>query len=238
MGTALRRLVTDAPDLDFAGGIGRGFAEGEMADAILEASDAVIDVSSPALLAEVLDRHWDAWNGRPLVVGTTGLGKEQEERLDALAQTAPVLVAANFSLGVNLLLELVRRAAEALPADAFDAEIVETHHRRKADAPSGTALAIADALARARDQSLGDVRRDGRSGRGGPRPEGEIGLHALRGGAVVGEHRVLFLGARERVELAHAALDRDVFAEGALAAVRWLVGQAPGRYGMNDVIAS
>lgn len=208
----------------------------EHAADLVKGADVVLDFSSPKALAEVLDLVEEALPGRALVVGTTGLGGAEERRLDDVARSSAVLAAANFSVGVNLLISMAERAAAALPADGYDVEIVEAHHRAKVDAPSGTALALAAAVARARGGPLEGLRRDGRSGAAGPRPEGEIGVHALRGGAVAGEHRVLFLGARERIELAHAASDRGLFAEGALLACRWMRGRPPGRYEMRHVL--
>lgn len=238
MGRAITRLAADDPHVRIVGGFSRSDARAPMEVAsMLRDADVLIDVSAPQFLAAVLDAGAEALAGRGLVVGTTGLDTELEHRLEALAERTAVLVAANFSLGINLLLELVRIAAAALPADAFDVEIVETHHRAKADAPSGTALVLGDAVAQGRQVRLEEVRQDGRSGRSsGERPVGQIGLHALRGGSVAGEHRVLFLGTHERIELAHGAADRDVFATGAIAAARWLAGRPPGRYTMADVI--
>lgn len=240
MGRAIRRLAEETSGGFSVAAIGRATGLDILAvdDAgpLLANVDVLIDVSAPAQLTAILSAHAHRLAGRALVIGTTGLDRDQEVALDELARTAAVLVAANFSLGVNLLLDLVRRAASVLPGQQFDAEIVEAHHRAKADAPSGTALALAKALAEGRGEELERVRRDGRSGRTGPRPSHEIGIHAIRGGGVVGQHRVLFLGGRERIEIAHEALDRDVFAEGALTAARWIAGRPPGRYGMADVL--
>jgi 4-hydroxy-tetrahydrodipicolinate reductase len=245
MGRAIARLAAESPTVHIVGGIVRvpdadldGYprivdiagAASLMADA-----DVLLDVSRPEGLAALLDAGLRL-EGKALVVGTTGLGAALEARLDAVAEHAAVLVAANFSLGVHVLLALVARAAALLDAEAYDAEIVETHHSRKADAPSGTALALAAAVAGARQVDLEDVRRDGRSGTTGARRSGEIGIHALRGGGVVGEHHVHFLADRERIELVHVAQDRDIFAEGALRAATWLAGRAPGRYTMSDVL--
>ncbi|MCX7807743.1 MAG: 4-hydroxy-tetrahydrodipicolinate reductase, partial [Deltaproteobacteria bacterium] len=156
------------------------------------------------------------------------------DRLDAAARHATIIQSGNFSLGVNLLAAVTRRVAEALDAD-FDIEIVEMHHRFKADAPSGTALALAKALAEVR--GLGnDALRTAREGRVGPRPREELGVFAVRGGDVVGEHTVLLMGFGERLELTHRAFDRMLFARGALRAARWVVRQAPGCYGMRDVL--
>jgi len=250
MGRAIAALARDAGDVQLVGGIARTSREGAEAEAlgypavttpadagaILRAADVLIDVSAPAALEELLRRYAPELEGRALVVGTTGLDAGVTAQLDAAAERSAVLVAANFSVGANVLLFLVEEAARLLAAERFDAEIVEAHHRRKADAPSGTALALGAAVARARGQALERVRRDGRSGRTGERAVGEIAFHALRGGGVVGEHRVHFLGERERLELAHAAADRSVFAEGALETARWLAGRPAGRYSMRDVL--
>ncbi len=250
MGQTLVRLARDIADVSIVAGIDRHVASGEaaralgverivgLADAgsVLAKADVLLDFSAPASTHELVTTHADALAERALAIGTTGLEPGTMDALDRLALRAAVLVAANFSVGVNLLLGLVEQAARVLAADVYDAEVVETHHARKVDAPSGTALSLAAAIARGRGVALQDVRRDGRSGQIGARPPGEIGLHALRGGAVAGEHRVHFLGPRERLELAHQAEDRALFAEGALVAARWLAGRAPGRYTMKDVL--
>jgi 4-hydroxy-tetrahydrodipicolinate reductase len=249
MGQSLAKLAAEADGVELVGGIVREVRDGrgvagyarvvtpEAAGPLLEESDLVLDFSAPGLLTRLLDAQAPILEGRALVVGTTGLEGELVQRLEALARKSAVLVAANFSFGVNLLLALVEEAARLLPPDRFDVEIVETHHRQKVDAPSGTALALGDAVARGRGVRLADLRRDGRSGQTGGRPAGEIGFHALRGGTVPGDHRVLFLGGRERIELAHSAADRGLFAEGALLAARWIAGRAPGWYTMRDVLA-
>jgi 4-hydroxy-tetrahydrodipicolinate reductase len=249
MGHALGRLMSGADDVRSLGGIADdapasgdptpGYPEirpmVEAGDLIRRAS-VLIDFSAPPYLRQLLDSHGEMLDGRALVVGTTGLDRDLEERLASLAGVAAVLTAPNFSVGVNLLLALAERAARALPTDGYHVEIVETHHAAKADAPSGTALALGRAIAGARGVGLDAVRRDGRSGRPGTRPPEEIGLHALRGGDVIGEHTVHFLGRRERILLGHSAQDRDLFAEGALLAVRWVHRREPGRYGMAQVL--
>ncbi|MDB4950064.1 MAG: dapB [Gemmatimonadetes bacterium] len=247
MGQALARLVARDPSLALVGGIGGHEGEaacdigcpvvhsaGDAAE-VIRGADAVVDFSSPELLSGLLGAQAEALAGRALVVGTTGLGDGALELLARAAERSPVLRAANFSVGVNLLLALAERAAAVLGPE-YDVEVVETHHRRKVDAPSGTALALGEAIAAGRGVALADVRVDGRSGRPGERPRGEIGFHALRGGDVVGEHRVGFFGERERVELAHVAQDRALFAEGALRAARWLAGKPAGEYTMRDVL--
>lgn len=246
MGAQLRALAADDLAIEFAGGIGRRAPSDPDPDfplvdtpadagAWLRTADVVVDFSAPEALAALCDALAEARGAPAVVVGTTGLDDALHARLDALAARVPVLVAANFSVGVNLLLALAETAAAALGPD-YDVEIVEAHHRRKADAPSGTALALGEAVAAGRQVALPEVRVDGRSGRPGERPRGEIGFHALRGGDVVGEHRVHFLGERERIELAHVAADRRLFADGALRACKWIAGRPAGRYTMRDVL--
>jgi 4-hydroxy-tetrahydrodipicolinate reductase len=167
-----------------------------------------------------------------LVSGTTGLGETGQEALAELAQVAPVLWAPNMSLGVEVLSRIVRLAVEQL-GDDFDAEIVETHHRDKVDAPSGTALRLAEAVRLARG---GLALRHGREGAAGPRRKAELGVLAVRGGDVIGDHTVHLLGSGERLELTNRATQRDVFARGALRAARWIGGKAPGRYTLGHVL--
>jgi 4-hydroxy-tetrahydrodipicolinate reductase len=247
MGRALGRLIGEAGDLRAIGGIAPGAGADvdagypevvEVADAreLIGRSHVVIDFSAPEQLRRILAEHGDMLRGRALVVGTTGLDAEVESALDRLADEAAVLSAPNFGVGVNLLLGLVEKTARALSAARYDVEITEAHHGRKEDAPSGTALALGRAVAVGRGDELERVRRDGRSGHTGARAAGEIGFHALRGGEVVGEHAVHFLGARERIIISHVAQDRDLFADGALVAARWLARKDPGRYTMADVL--
>ncbi|HLL82149.1 MAG TPA: 4-hydroxy-tetrahydrodipicolinate reductase [Longimicrobium sp.] len=246
MGTVLAELIRVDDSIELVGGIGRIPERGcdvgcpivetpETAGEWIREADVVIDFSSPELFGRLLEGQGDALAGKALVVGTTGLGEDGERALDDAARRTAVLPAANFSIGVNLLLALAERAAAVL-GDGYDAEVVEAHHRRKADAPSGTALALGEALARGRGVPLAEVRADGRSGISGERPRGEIGFHSVRGGDIVGEHRVMLIGEREQVELGHVARDRALFAEGALRAARWLAGKPAGRYTMRDVL--
>jgi 4-hydroxy-tetrahydrodipicolinate reductase len=246
MGTTLAALIAADESLELVGGIGRIPERGcdigcpvvetpETAGAWLRDADVVVDFSAPELLARLLEMHGEALTGKALVVGTTGLGDGERAMLERAAKGSAVLQAANFSVGVNLLLVLAEQAASVL-GEEYDVEIVEAHHRRKADAPSGTALALGDAVARGRGVALDSVRVDGRSGRPGERPRGEVGFHAVRGGDIVGEHRVMLIGERERIELAHLAQDRALFAEGALRAARWIAGKPAGSYTMRDVL--
>jgi 4-hydroxy-tetrahydrodipicolinate reductase len=195
-------------------------------------ADVVIDFSVPA--ATLALAPLAAASKIPLVSGTTGLDAGALAALDRAALSTAVLWEPNMSVGVHILSELVSRAAAAL-AD-WDVEIVETHHRRKEDAPSGTALRLAEVIKGAR---AGDSQYvHGRQGKPGPRRAAEIGLHALRGGDAAGDHVVHFLGVGERLELAHHASSRDIFAQGALRAARWIVGRVPGRYGLSDVLGT
>ncbi len=174
-----------------------------------------------------------AERGVALLVGTTGLDEAAREALAAAARRVPVLVAPNLSLGVAALARALRAVLPSL--GGFDVEIVERHHRAKVDAPSGTALALADVVATARGGQAAAV-RPGRSGAVGPRPEGEIGVHAVRGGAWVGEHAVILAGPHETLEFTHVAHDRDAFTAGALVALRFLAGAPPGRYTLEDAL--
>ncbi len=204
--------------------------------ALAEASDVVVDftvASTVASHAETL-----AKTGTPWVLGTSGLTAEQESLVEQAASSIAIVYAANFSPGVNLLLDLAERMAASLPADAYDAEIVEMHHRQKVDAPSGTAVALGRAVAQGRGVNLADVIESGRDGHTGPRAPGAIGFAALRGGQVVGEHTLLFAGASEHIALTHRAFDRRVFATGAVRAAAWLHARPPGLYSMRDVMAA
>jgi len=194
-------------------------------------ADVLVDFSAPDALPQTLDRAQSA--GVPLLVGTTGLDDLARERLSAAANQLAIIVASNTSLGVALLTELVERAASVLGSD-WDAEVLELHHRRKADAPSGTALTLGEAVARGRSVDL--MRDEARSGIGLQRNAGKVGFASLRGGTVVGDHDVMFLGPEERLILSHRAETRAVFARGALAAARFLVGRDAGLYSMADVV--
>ena len=199
----------------------------------LAASDVYVDFTTPAATRAVAVVA--ALVRRAAVIGTTGLAAEDDAAIAALAKVAPVVVAANFSLGVNLMLGFVREAARALGPD-WDAEVSEIHHRAKRDAPSGTALAIGRAIAAGHGADYDAVKRHARDGEVGARPRGEIGVTAVRGGDVVGEHTAFFFGAAERLEITHRATSRSIFAVGALRAAAWVVGKPPGRYDMLDVL--
>lgn len=204
-------------------------------DEALSAADVVIDFTAPEASADLATAA--AERGRPaLVIGTTGLTTEQETAIARAAERVAIVRSGNFSLGVNVLLGLAYQAARRLPPDDWDAEILEAHHRRKLDAPSGTALMLGEAVARGRGLALADVRAPVRDGGGEARAPGEIGFAVLRGGGVVGEHSVVFAAEDEIVTLSHSARDRSLFARGALTAARWVVGKPPGLYDMQDVL--
>lgn len=195
--------------------------------------DVVIDFSGPDGLASAL-AHCEA-NGVALVVGTTGYGDELARRIDAAAARIAVLRSANFSLGVAVLARLLREASAAL-AD-WDLEIVEAHHGRKEDAPSGTALLLGESAAAARGVSLDAQAVYAREGRTGPRQPGTIGFAVVRGGDMVGEHTAMLIGQGERLELSHRATDRSIFARGAIEAAHWLAGKPAGAYGLDAMLA-
>ena len=197
-------------------------------------ADLLIDFSLPqgfdARLRECV-KH-----STPLVSGTTGLSEEQHQALEAAAKTIPVLWAPNMSVGVNLLFSLARQVASKLP-ESYEIEIVEMHHRRKIDAPSGTAMGLLRAVCDGNGRDPAKVVRHGREGETGERTPTEIGMHSLRGGDVVGEHTVIFAGDGERIELSHKASSRDAFASGAIRAAEWLASKDPGLYGMAEVLS-
>lgn len=231
MGKAVRAALEAFPDLQLVVPVGRApVARGAFAGC------AVVVDFSVAAATDDLFRALDG-SGAALVTGVTARDAEAKATLDAYAGSAPVFEAANFSLGVAVLARLVTQAAAWLGPE-FDAEIFELHHRRKADAPSGTALALGQAVAQGRKEPWPEARLPVHDGLTGPRPAGGVGLGAARGGDVVGEHTVFFLGAAERVELTHRATDRAVFAHGALRAARFVAGRAPGRYGMADLVSA
>ena len=210
-------------------------ARGDVADGYdrtwPDGTEGVVDFSYHTAVPPAVAKA--ASQGIAYVIGTTGITPEEQRTVDEAAKRIPVVQSGNYSLGVNLLLALVRRAATVLGPE-YDIEVVEMHHRHKKDAPSGTALMLAKSAASGRDAT--DEFLYGRHGDIGERPVGEIAIHALRGGSVVGDHTVMFAGELERVELTHKAQDRAAFAAGALKAVAWAKGRAPGIYTMQDVL--
>jgi len=200
---------------------------------LIEHADGIIDFTVPA--ATVALAALAAKSGKVHVIGTTGLSAADEGKIKDAAKTAAIVQSGNMSLGVNLLLALTKRVARTLDAN-FDVEILEMHHNKKVDAPSGTALMLGRAAAEGRGVELGKHSVASREGHTGARKAGDIGFATLRGGSVVGEHHVIFAGPAERLELAHKAEDRMIFARGALHAALWARGQKPGLYSMMDVL--
>ena len=196
-------------------------------------TEGVIDFSFHAAVPGFVRRAAEA--GLAYVIGTTGLSPEEQQVVDDAAKKIPVVQSGNYSLGVNLLMNLVKTAAKVL-GPAYDVEVVEMHHKHKKDAPSGTALMLAEAAAEGRGVDFDKAAVYGRKGIIGERPEGEIAVHALRGGSVVGDHTVMFAGDVERVEITHKAQSREAFAAGALRAALWAAKKAPGIYTMRDVL--
>ena len=252
MGRTLVPLIASAPDLRLTGALAAagdaaiGHDAGVLAgttplavsitddpERALEGASVAIDFTLPAPSLE----HARRCRARslPLVIGTTGHDETARSELARTAASIPIVLAPNMSLGVNLLFKLAELAARALDA-GYDAEIYEAHHRHKVDAPSGTALGLGQAVARGRGTTLQQSALPPRHGATGPRPAGGIGFAVVRGGDIVGDHRVIFAGPGERVELAHYAEDRSGFARGALVAARWVTGRPPGLYSMLDVL--
>jgi 4-hydroxy-tetrahydrodipicolinate reductase len=225
------RITLFAPDGRMGRAIAAAVAEDPGFAIDQDHGDVLVDFSAPAALQASLDRALAA--AVPILIGTTGLDELAGRRIEAAAERIAVLRAPNTSLGVALLSDLVERAARVL-GPTWDVEIVEGHHRHKADAPSGTALALGEAAARGRGSGLKAER--GRDGTGLKREEGAIGFASVRGGTVAGDHDVMFLGPDERLILSHRAENRMIFARGALAAARFLVGKPAGLYSMRDVI--
>lgn len=228
MGQAIASLIGES-DLSLAGGVDQG---GDAA-ALAAKSGVLIDFSTP----EALEAHLDAAVAAktPIVIGTTGLEERHHWLIDEAASEIAVLQTGNTSLGVTMLAKLVRDAAARL-GDDWDIEIVETHHRDKVDAPSGTALLLGEAAADGRGIDLADASERGRDGHTGARERGDIGFASLRGGTVAGDHAVAFLGNGERIVLSHVAESRDIFARGALRAAAWLADRRAGRYDMQSML--
>ena len=238
MGQVISAMAAEDPELEIAAGIDM-FDEGKNPYPVFTeidkwdvTADVVIDFSSPKAFDALMD--YCVQKELPVVVCTTGLSDDQLSRLEETSRQVAVLKSANMSLGINLLIKLLKEAAAVLAPAGFDVEIVEKHHNRKKDAPSGTAIALADSI----NEALGgehDYIYD-RSQRYEERSPREIGISAVRGGTIVGDHEVIFAGTDEVIEFKHTAYSRAIFAKGALQAARFLAGKAPGYYGMEDVI--
>ncbi len=229
MGQAITRAAEAAGEVEIV-------ARVELSDSIAEslgASAVVIDFSHADATESICAAC--VAKSKPLVIGTTGHALAQRRVIEAAAGSIPVLLAANFSVGVNTLFWLTRKTAELL-GDGFDLEIVETHHRLKKDAPSGTARRLAEILCAVRGLNYEADVAHGRAGLVGERPQKQIGMHAIRAGDVVGDHTVIFASSGERLELTHKASSRETFAVGALRAARWIIGKPPALYSMEDVL--
>ena len=252
MGGMLTRAIAAAPDLELVAAtdlpnspfIGRDAGEvaqigangvmiGNDPETLFGAADVVIDFTSPA--ASIHHASLAAEKGTAMVIGTTGLGVEEEAALKAMAKDNTIIYCANTSVGVTLLTQLVEEVAAKL-TDEWDIEILETHHQHKVDAPSGTALALGKAAAKGRGVALDDVANMVRKGQTGARKKGDIGFAVLRGGDVAVEHSVIFYGDAERVEISHRATDRFIFARGAIRAARFAATASSGFYDMTDVL--
>lgn len=238
MGRVIQQLVAGRTDCTIVAGVDL-FADStaafpaytNIAD-VQEEADVIIDFSHPSLLTPILS-YAAQKGGIPAVLCTTGYSAEQVEALKTAAQTQPVFYSRNMSLGINLLIELSKKAAKVL-GDQFDIEIIEKHHNQKIDAPSGTALMLADAIASVRDGETQYVYD--RHAQRKKREKSEIGLHAVRGGTIVGEHEVVFAGNHEVITLSHSAQSKELFATGAVNAAVYMCGKGPGLYDMSDMI--
>ena len=229
MGKALLACAPNFREIEIAGQIDLG----DDLNAIITRGDVVLDFSTHSATRDIVELC--AKNNKAVVIGTTGHSDSEKSQIVNRKSQIPMVWASNFSTGVNTLFWLTRKAAEIL-GPGFDLEIIEMHHRLKKDAPSGTAKTLAEILAGARKLQLEQAARHGRAGIVGERTPGEIGIHSVRGGDVVGDHTVIFAGAGERLELTHRASSRDCLANGALHAALWVVKQKPGLYDMQDVL--
>ncbi len=239
MGQVITRLAEQYSDLAIAAGYdiydaGKNaypvFTSLEQCNAAI---DVIIDFSNPDALENIL--KFAVGRKIPIIVATTGLTQAQKKTLETASKKIPVFFSANMSLGVNLIIDLVKKAAKILESN-FDIEIIEKHHNQKLDAPSGTALAIADSINSALEQKQEYIYD--RHSRRKKRSKTEIGIHAVRGGTIVGEHSVIFAGNDEVIEINHSAMSKDIFGTGALRAARFMYKKAPGLYNMNDLISA
>ncbi len=252
MGRTILECIAESDDLELAGAVTEtadadlGKDAGEAAglpsagvpltdDHAQALHDAHVAVDFTLPTATIANVRACVDSGTALVIGTTGLEEKHMNAITDAARDIPLVVGRNMSVGVNVFMDLVGRAAKALGPD-YDVEVTEAHHRHKVDAPSGTALALGEEVAKARNLKLEDVAIHERHGQIGPRVPGTVGFSVIRAGNIVGDHRVLFAAAEEMVELSHHAVERKTFARGALRAVRWAAGQPPGFYGMADVL--
>lgn len=228
LGREIVAAAAEDPNIEVVGGVSR--SEGSLDD-LLPLVDVIIDVSRPDATVAFAEHCAEA--GIPFVTGTTGLDEVQSERLARAAERIPIFVARNLSVGIAALVRVLPDLVAAL--DGFDIEIVETHHRHKVDAPSGTALVLLEAI-RSAQIHADPLTVHGRSGHA-PRQPNEVGIHAVRAGGNPGEHSIIFADAGEEIRIAHRAFSRRPYAQGALRAAQWLVSRPPGLYGMTDLLA-
>lgn len=229
MGRAVSQVLDAREDVVVA----TRFDRGDTPD--LNRCDVIIDFSTPEASVD-LARACAERGGPALVIGSTGLSPEQDALIEAAAEKIAIVRSGNFSLGLNILIGLVEHAAQRLDGRDWDIEVLETHHRRKVDAPSGTALMLGEAAANGRGRDLEDLKTAPYDGITGPREPGKIGFASLRAGGVIGEHTVLFGSEDELLTLSHSAIDRSLFAKGAVAAAAWVRNRRPGLYDMQDVL--
>lgn len=252
MGSTIVRLLSNEEDMtvvagveapnhpDLGGDLGESLGLGKLdaeltsnLSTVIDKCDCIVEFTNPKATIEHLNSADKT--AKPYLAGTTGLNPEQLRRIEKYAAHAPILVSPNMSVGVNLLFKLAPKMAKTL-GDSYDIEIIEAHHKMKADAPSGTARRLGKLIAEALGRKLEKVGVYGRKGLTGERFEGEIGIHSVRGGDITGDHTVLYAGQGERIELTHRAHSRETFAHGALQAIRFIVGAKPGLYDMMDVL--
>ncbi len=252
MGSRIAQLVSETEGIELSGGfehpnypgIGKELSEviggsptgkqiGNGIDSVLDQADVVLDFTSPAVSLEHLKRA--SARGKAMVIGSTGFTREQLQEARELTSAIPCVISPNMSIGVNVLFKLVADAARLL-GETSDVEIIEAHHRFKKDAPSGTAVKLAQIIAQSLNRNLDEVGVYGRHGIIGERTDAEIGIQTIRGGDIVGEHTIIFAALGERIELVHRAQSRDNFARGAVHAAKWIVKQPKGLYDMSDVL--
>lgn len=238
MGQVLARLISEAPDMEVICGVDsfpdklkNNFPVYETLNTVKEDADILIDFSNHSSINNIL--NFGKERNLPLVICTTGFTTEEKAQIEDASKFIPIFSSGNMSIGINLLISLVKQAARSLYED-FDIEIIEKHHNQKLDSPSGTALMIADAINGTLNDEYDYVY--GRHSKYQKRTKKEIGIHAVRGGAIVGEHQVIFAGGGEVIEVNHSAMSRDVFGYGALSAARYMLGKKPGMYNMDDVL--
>ncbi|HEY7534627.1 MAG TPA: 4-hydroxy-tetrahydrodipicolinate reductase [Thermodesulfobacteriota bacterium] len=216
-----------------AGGIEIGVPISDKIEVAARDADAIIDFTTPS--ATLISALYASKMGKAMVVGTTGFLDDEKKRFEKLAESFPCVISPNMSIGVSVMFEVSKLLARYL-GNEFDVEIIEAHHKHKTDSPSGTAIRLGEAIAETLGRDFKQVARFERHGRIGARGKEEIGIQAIRGGDIIGDHTVIFCGTGERIEFTHRALDRDNFARGAIRALKWVIGKPPGIYTMKDVL--